>query len=32
MIDFGAWANEEHRIPGKSAADELMSEDMPRED
>lgn len=31
LIDFGAWANEEHRIPGKSAADELMSDDLPPE-
>lgn len=31
LIDFGAWANEEHRIPGKADADEVMSGDLPTE-
>jgi len=29
LIDFGAWANEEHRIPGKDEVDEVMSGDLP---
>jgi len=29
LIDFGAWVNEEQRIPGKSEADEVMSGDLP---
>ena len=27
LIDFGAWANEDHRIPGDAEVDDLMSED-----
>ena len=29
LIDLGAWAAEEHAIPGKEIEDELFSEDMP---
>jgi len=28
LIDFGAWAKEEHSIPGESAFVDLMSEDI----
>lgn len=28
LIDLGQWANEEHAIPGKSAEEELMSEQL----
>lgn len=28
MIDFGAWANESHRIPGDSAFDDALSGDL----
>lgn len=31
LIDFGAWANEEHRIVGDAPADEVMSGDLPPE-
>ncbi len=31
LIDFGAWANEEHRIAGKEPRDEVMSGDLPSE-
>ncbi len=29
LIDLGAWANEEHRIPGQADDDDLMSGDLP---
>ncbi|MBB3104664.1 DNA gyrase inhibitor YacG [Azomonas macrocytogenes] len=29
LIDLGAWAAEEHAIPGDLLADELFSEDLP---
>ncbi len=29
LIDFGDWADEEHRIPGKDGADDVMSGDLP---
>jgi endogenous inhibitor of DNA gyrase (YacG/DUF329 family) len=28
LIDLGQWANEEHAIPGKSAEEELLSEQL----
>lgn len=28
LIDLGQWANEEHAIPGKTAEEELMSEQI----
>lgn len=28
MIDLGQWASEEHAIPGKSAEEEMMSEQL----
>ena len=28
MIDLGQWATEEHAIPGKSAEEEMMSEQL----
>ena len=28
LIDFGSWANEQHRIPGSEAFDELLSEHL----
>ncbi|WP_408635853.1 DNA gyrase inhibitor YacG [Parendozoicomonas callyspongiae] len=28
MIDLGAWAAEEHKIPGASQYDDLMSESL----
>ncbi|MRI35366.1 DNA gyrase inhibitor YacG [Endozoicomonas sp. OPT23] len=28
MIDLGAWANEEHSIPGNPSFDDLMSADI----
>jgi len=31
LIDFGAWVNEEHRVPGDAPGDELMSGDLPPE-
>jgi hypothetical protein len=31
LIDLGAWAGEEHRIPGSSEEDDLLSEDPDRE-
>lgn len=31
LIDFGAWANEEHRIAGAAPRDEVMSGDLPPE-
>ena len=30
LIDLGAWAAEEHAIPGDPALDELFSEDLAR--
>lgn len=32
LIDLGAWAAEEHAIPGNDLEDDLFSEDMPRRD
>jgi endogenous inhibitor of DNA gyrase (YacG/DUF329 family) len=29
LIDLGAWASEEHSIPGDPLEDELFSSDMP---
>ena len=28
LIDFGAWANEEHSIPGSPNFDDLMSDEL----
>nr|WP_241693475.1 DNA gyrase inhibitor YacG [Endozoicomonas acroporae] len=28
LIDFGAWAKEEHTIPGDPAFDDLMSQEL----
>ena len=28
LIDFGAWAKEEHSIPGSPTFDDLMSDDL----
>ena len=28
LIDFGAWADERHRIPGDAAFDDLLSDDL----
>jgi endogenous inhibitor of DNA gyrase (YacG/DUF329 family) len=30
LIDLGAWAAEDHAIPGNELEDDLFSEDMPR--
>jgi endogenous inhibitor of DNA gyrase (YacG/DUF329 family) len=30
LIDLGAWAAEEHAIPGDPAVDDLFSEDLSR--
>lgn len=30
LIDLGAWAAEEHSIPGDSIEDEMFSEDLSR--
>jgi endogenous inhibitor of DNA gyrase (YacG/DUF329 family) len=30
LIDLGAWAGEEHRIPGSPEEDDLLSEDPDR--
>ncbi|MFG3453997.1 DNA gyrase inhibitor YacG [Stutzerimonas stutzeri] len=29
LIDLGAWASEEHAIPGNELEDDLFSDDMP---
>jgi uncharacterized protein len=29
LIDLGAWASEEHAIPGNELEDELFSDDIP---
>ncbi|UPQ81984.1 DNA gyrase inhibitor YacG [Pseudomonas knackmussii] len=29
LIDLGAWASEEHAIPGNELQDDLFSDDMP---
>lgn len=32
LIDLGEWASEGHRIAGKPAAEELLSDDLPPDD
>lgn len=32
LIDLGEWASEGHRIAGKPAAEELLSDDLPAQD
>lgn len=31
LIDLGAWASEDHAIPGDPLEDEIFSGDLPRE-
>ncbi len=31
LIDLGAWASEEHAIPGNDLEQDLFSEDMPED-